>query len=263
MKKILLILISIFTVAASYAQQCTPDPQYTINDIGIYPDSVTNLAIGYVGQAYSDIITAVTPADTTVDGTAITGFPLGMIDVDIDSITILDVQGLPVNFTYSCNPPSCGFPGGTIACAELYSTSNPTAIGLYPIAVTTRTYVSGVPVLGFWEQDDVVDYYYIDIQAATNISQINKINSNTFELKNAYPNPVHGTTKIQFVIGKQQDLIFKLYDVIGNEIKTLNIQSTRGVNTITLNTEGVAEGVYMYSINNGDLLLTKRLLVTN
>lgn len=263
MKRILLILISTSTVFASYAQQCTPDPQYTINDVGIYPDSVTNLAIGYVGQSYSDIITAVTPADTSVDGTAITGLPLGMINVDIDSITILDVQGLPTNFTYSCNPPSCGFPGGTISCAELYSTSNPTAIGTYPITVTTRTYVSGVPILGVWEQDDVIDYYYIDILAATNTSQISKININTFELKNAYPNPAIGTTKIQFVIGKQQDLTFKLYDMIGNEIKMLGIQSVRGVNTITLNTKGIAGGMYIYSITNGDLLLTKRMLVAN
>ena len=60
---------------------------------------------------------------------------LSLISVDIDSITLNSVTGLPPNFDYYCDPPSCGFIGGTTECAELYSLVDPTVndIGNYQI----------------------------------------------------------------------------------------------------------------------------------
>ena len=63
MKKTLLTLsLAIATIFAS--AQCTPDSQFSAP--GIYPDSVTGLSLAYVGQAYNEIITIITPLDTTV-----------------------------------------------------------------------------------------------------------------------------------------------------------------------------------------------------
>jgi hypothetical protein len=102
MKKLLLILTFAFSAFFANAQ-CTPDPQYTA--AGIYPDSATGLLPAYVGLAYNQNITIITPADTVVDI-----FLGSMVPVTIDSINLTNVTGLPASFSYSCDPPSCSFP---------------------------------------------------------------------------------------------------------------------------------------------------------
>ena len=84
------------------SQGCSPDPQYSV--AGIYPDSATNLSTAYVGQPYSENITIITPNDTDV---VYNGFN---INVTIDDIVLTSVTGLPSNFDYNCDPPSCTFP---------------------------------------------------------------------------------------------------------------------------------------------------------
>ena len=43
---------------------CTPNTLYTTP--GMYPDSATGLLPAYVGQYYDEVITSITPLDTTV-----------------------------------------------------------------------------------------------------------------------------------------------------------------------------------------------------
>ncbi len=254
MKKTLLFLT--FAVAVVFASaQCTPDPQYTAP--GIYPDTAVGLAPAYVGVQYNENITIITPTDTTVD-------ILGqMVGVTIDSINLTSVLGLPNGFEYACDPPSCGFPGGTIKCAELYSIIPPDAsqIGTHNIIFETTSYASNVPFVGVYQQDDVIDYYYIEILGAT--STINKFDNTTFELKGVFPNPAVNNAKIQFISGTPEAVTFKVYNLLGEEVDSQIIHSQRGVNTINVNTTSYSKGMYLYSINNGSEILTKRMIVKN
>ena len=169
LKKILLSLT--FTVALVFANaQCTPDPQFTA--AGIYPDSATGLSPAYVGQSYSEVITVITPLDTSTlyNGT--------LIDVTVSTITLASLTGLPSNFTYTCDAPNCSFPGGTTSCAVLTSTSNPTMadVGSYQLIMTTETDGMGTvgPVtIPLPTQTDVIDNYYLDIQP-DNLFEIKK-----------------------------------------------------------------------------------------
>ncbi|GIS08223.1 MAG: hypothetical protein CM15mP112_03350 [Flavobacteriales bacterium] len=95
MKKLLTTVLLLVACTLVYSQ-CTPDPQYVSG--GIYPDSATGLSDAQVGQAYNELITIITPVDTIVDAGQITGLPIGVISVDIDSITLNSVTGLPPNF---------------------------------------------------------------------------------------------------------------------------------------------------------------------
>ena len=249
-----LFFLSFALVASFVNAQCTPDPQFSA--AGIYPDTSTGLAIAYVGQSYSQNITVITPTDTVVD---VLGNP---VQVTIDSISLMSVSGLPPNFTYSCDPPSCGFPGGTIKCAELYSTVNPIAsdIGIYDIIFETTSYASNVPFIGTITQDDVIDYYYIEISDVT--ATINVLYPYTFELKDIYPNPVVNNTKIQFVSGFEEKILFSVYNFLGEQIESRLISSSKGVNTIYLETSSYDDGIYLYSISNGKDLQTKSMIVS-
>lgn len=245
MKKTLLTLTLALAFIGAQAQ-CTPDPQFTA--AGIYPDSATGLSPAYVGIAYNQNITIIVPSDTVYLG----------ISIPIDKIDLTSVTGLPSSFSYSCDPPNCSFPGGTTKCAELSSPSPTSAeIGLHQIIFETTASVGG----GLLTQVDTIDYYYIEVSVAT--STINQFDNTTFELKEVYPNPVSNQAKIQFVSGTTENITFKIYNLLGEEVESQLISSSKGVNTINLNTSSYAEGIYLYSINNGNKVLTKRMIIKN
>ena len=153
MKKLLLLLFCLPLIGFG---QCIPNPNYTTP--GSYPDSITNLPVSFVGQTYNEIITLVIPIDTTVivGGTNFT--------VAIDSVAITNITGLPNNFSYSCNPPNCIFPGNSTGCVSLYSTTNPilNQIGVYPLIIERTNYALSQSLT------DSVTYYEIEI--VTNFS---------------------------------------------------------------------------------------------
>jgi len=255
MKKILLTLTLALAFVGANAQ-CNPDPQFTVS--GVYPDSASGISPAYVGQLYNQNITIITPIDTFVAN------PLGGADilVTIDNIDLTNVTGLPSSFSYECDPPNCSFSGGTIACAELYS-AGPTSseIGSHQIIFETTTYVSNVPFINTTTQDDVIDYYYLNISSSTNT--INKFNDFTFELKDIFPNPVNNNAKIQFISGSSADIVFTVFNYLGEKIEERNIAATRGINDIEISANDYANGVYLYSINNGIQLVSKRMIIEN
>ena len=69
--------------------------------------------------------------------------------------------------------------------------------------------------------------------------------------------------KIQFISGTPEAVTFKVYNLLGEEIESQFINSQRGVNTINVNTTSYSEGMYLYSINNGKEVLTKRMIIKN
>ena len=255
MKKILLTLTLALAFVGANAQ-CNPDPQFTV--AGVYPDSASGISPAYVGQLYNQNITIITPIDTFVAN------PLGGADilVTIDNIDLTNVTGLPNSFSYACDPPNCSFSGGTIACAELYS-AGPTSseIGSHQIIFETTTYVSNVPFIETTTQDDVIDYYYLNISSTSNT--INKFNDFTFEMKDIYPNPINDNAKIQFISGNSADVVFTVFNYLGEKIEERNIAASIGVNDIEISANDYANGVYLYSINNGMQLVSKRMIIEN
>ena len=251
MKRKLLIIMCVF--ATNFvAAQCVPDMQFSAP--GIYPDEATGIDDAIVGQPYNQVITIITPLDTNVE---YNGIP---IPVTIQSIELTSFTGLPQNFAYDCLAPNCIFDGGSTSCAVLYSTSDPTSsdIGSYQLIMTTTTTADagiGIPIT----QDDIIDYYYLDIVNST--STINYISQETFELKDAYPNPVNSNAKIQYVLGEDSEIYFELHNLLGEKIKSKLIKSNRGVNTFFVNVSNLTEGIYLYSITNGDIIQTKKMII--
>jgi hypothetical protein len=253
MKKTLLTLsLAIATIFAS--AQCTPDSQFSAP--GIYPDSTTGLSPAYLGQAYNEVITIITPLDTTVE---YNGVPL---DVTVQTIELTSVTGLPASFSYDCEGGNCTFAGGTTSCAVLSSPSpDVSELGLHQIIMNTTTTVDAGIVIPI-EQDDVIDYYYIEVLNGST-STLNQFSDNSFELKAALPNPALNNAKIQFISGTPEVITFKVYNLLGEEVDSKTIHSQRGINTINVNTTSYSEGMYLYSINNGSEILTKRMIVKN
>jgi len=252
MKKILLTLTLAFSFIGAQAQ-CTPDTQFTL--AGIYPDSATGLPNATVGLPFNEVITIVTPLDTSA---IIFG---QTIPLTIQTIELTNVIGLPLSFSYNCADSNCIFIGGNTSCAVLSSPSpNASEVGLHQIFMYTTT-TADAGLFGIQIQEDTIDYYYINVTNAT--SFVNQFNDFTFELKDIFPNPVNSNAKIQFILGNSTDVVFTVFNYLGEKIEEQNIAATRGVNDIEISANDYANGMYLYSINNGVQVVSKRMIVAN
>jgi hypothetical protein len=252
MNKTLLSLALAFAFIGAQAQ-CTPDPEYSI--VGIYPDSASGLPGAIVGQAYDEVITIISPTDTSV-----TLFGQS-ISVTVQSIELTSVTGLPASFSYDCGTSNCTFSGGSTSCAVLTSASPTVAeVGLHQIIMNTTTTVDA-GLFGIQTQDDVIDYYYINVANTTSV--INRFNDFTFELKDIFPNPVNSNAKIQFISGNSADVVFTVFNHLGEKIEEKYIAASRGVNDIEVSANDYANGMYLYSINNGVQIVSKRMIIAN
>ena len=253
MKKLILSIAAIAAVSISGYGQCTPDPQFTVG--GIYPDSASGLPDGWVDNAYDEVITIVVPQDTIID----VGF--GPTVVPFVDITLDNVSGLPPNFSYSCSPNNCVFPGNSSSCINIYSTVNPAAadVQIWPLTIDVTATVS-VPLLGNQSQASVVDYYYIEIKDSGALS-VETFDSESFELKTIFPNPVIDDSKIQFISGRNQAVTFTVMNVLGKAVISKNISAKKGVNELTISSEDFSNGIYLYSITANGKTSTKRMII--
>jgi hypothetical protein len=76
-----------------------------------------------------------------------------------------------------------------------------------------------------------------------------------------FPNPFNPTTNIRFSIPDKNQVVLKVYDMLGNEIFTLvNEDKFRGIYTIEFNGSNLASGVYFYQLRAGNFVQTKKMM---
>lgn len=88
-----------------------------------------------------------------------------------------------------------------------------------------------------------------------------------YSLSQNYPNPFNPSTKIKYSIPYKSDVRLKLYNVIGEEVKTLvNEKLEAGNYSFTLKADNLASGVYIYRITakqegGSNYIETKKLIL--
>ena len=90
-----------------------------------------------------------------------------------------------------------------------------------------------------------------------------------FELSQNYPNPFNPTTKIRYSIPRSteyysvlQDVRLKIYDILSNEVATLvNEQKEPGYYEVEFSASELASGVYLYRLQAGSFISTKKMIV--
>ena len=88
-----------------------------------------------------------------------------------------------------------------------------------------------------------------------------------FALHQNYPNPFNPTTQIQYDLPEDQFVNIAIYDVMGRNIRTLmNVNQTAGYHSIHWDAkndmgEGVAAGMYIYTIQAGEFRATKKMVL--
>lgn len=230
MKKTLLIcLLSALNFVAN--SQCTPDPLLT--SPGIYPDSATGFSNACTGVSYSQIVTNVVPADTSI---LVFGIP---VPTSIDSIVIDNVTGLPPGMSYACNPSGCSYLGGTSGCAAITGICN--VDGVYPLVFNLSAYVGGLPLPNSY----VVDYYSITV-SPTGCSSAG-IKENSVSAVKISPNPTSNNIVVEGLNSKKGMQAIQLMNTEGKLIDTYSVM---GLDTITLQLENLNTGLYFIRLNS-------------
>ncbi|MBL0340516.1 MAG: T9SS type A sorting domain-containing protein [Bacteroidetes bacterium] len=241
--QIVFILALTFSIGKSTAQ-CIPDVTLTVP--GIYPDSATGLPAGNVGQPYSEVIQARVLTDTVYNG----------LPAVISNITITGVTGLPPGLTYACNPATCIFPGGTNGCILLSGT--PSVAGAFSVNVDLNINGSifGVPVPPVAQS---IDYYVITIGT---VGLPGDLSSIKFDLLQNTPNPAVNYTDVSFTSPIGGDFTIKMFNMIGKEVYKQTIRGMAGLNSSRILLDEYTPGVYMLSLENGNTVVTKRMIVS-
>jgi photosystem II stability/assembly factor-like uncharacterized protein len=90
----------------------------------------------------------------------------------------------------------------------------------------------------------------------------NSLQSYGFKLAQNYPNPFNPTTTISFQLKADSYVTLKVYDVLGREVRTLVNENLKpGSYETRFDGTGLASGVYMYRLQAGDFIQTRKLIL--
>jgi len=150
-----------------------------------------------------------------------------------------------------------------------------------------RNYLTGWETIGFIEgkgtTNEITDYQYynqlsefrgsfklqyrlkqIDYNGTFSYSDIVEVEFvlEDFSLAQNYPNPFNPGTNISFTLPENTFVTLKVYNILGNEIKTLVSQNlTKGKHVIEFDAKGLPSGVYLYTLSAGNFIDTKKMLL--
>jgi len=83
-----------------------------------------------------------------------------------------------------------------------------------------------------------------------------------YRLSQNYPNPFNPSTKIKYSIPQSSTVLIKVFDILGNEIKTLvNEEKQAATYEITWSAENLPSGVYFYQLKAGDFIQTRKMIL--
>jgi hypothetical protein len=83
-----------------------------------------------------------------------------------------------------------------------------------------------------------------------------------YTLYQNFPNPFNPVTTIRFELPKSEKVELKIYDMLGREVKTLyNKVAPAGIVDVDFNAGNLASGLYIYRIQAGDFVASRKLLL--
>lgn len=220
-QNILLILIfGIFSFQLN-AQNCTPDPN--ANGV-VYPNPANGFPDATVNLDYDFTMTISAPKDTTI----IPGFP-----VNIDSVVLKSISGLPIGISYACEPANCKWNGGQRGCVSLKGT--PQVIGNYPLVIEMDAYF-----LGAAAPLNITDY---DINVVNNTSVVKLEKDKGIAI---FPNPNSGEFNV-FYKNTGSITSIQVFDILGNDVAFERIANQSNQERISI--KNASPGLYFVSVH--------------
>ena len=83
----------------------------------------------------------------------------------------------------------------------------------------------------------------------------------TLQSVSAYPNPFNVKTNIKFKSTKTQNIEFSIKNILGKTVYYELVNCKTGFNTIPFNRRDLKKGMYIYSLQTEEEIISKRLVI--
>lgn len=85
---------------------------------------------------------------------------------------------------------------------------------------------------------------------------------NVFSLDQNYPNPFNPSSTIQFGLPEASVVRLEVFNLLGQKVADLvNVQMTAGYHTVRFDASALASGIYIYRIQAGSFVQTKKMML--
>jgi len=117
------------------------------------------------------------------------------------------------------------------------------------LTISTNAGSISIPVTGIGKK--------VSTNVENNIDHVSE-----FKVYQNYPNPFNASTVIKYYINNSGFVSVKLYDILGNEVKTMfSGNQNQGEHEILFNGNNLSTGIYFYIVKTGNTSIAKRMLM--
>ncbi len=96
----------------------------------------------------------------------------------------------------------------------------------------------------------------------TDVKNIGSSAPKSYSLEQNYPNPFNPSTTIRFSVPKENMVTLKIFNILGQEVKTLvNQEKLPGTYEVSFNANEFSSGIYFYNLRAGDFYQVKKMIL--
>jgi ligand-binding sensor domain-containing protein len=135
----------------------------------------------------------------------------------------------------------------------MYSPTQPSSV-VHGLAIVGSNLYAGTRGAGVWRRplSEII----------TSVGSISSEPSMTFSLEQNFPNPFNPVTAIEFVLSKPANATLKVFNLRGEQIAILlEKHLSAGTHKVNWNASGLASGVYLYRLEAGSFIQSKKLIL--
>lgn len=240
--KHLILFLSLFIASAGLQAQCVVNTSYS--GPGFYTnngDSVLDDAI--LDSLYSENVSLYVPST----------YDIGGFNVNVDSVKIENILGLPDGIGSACTPTSCFWLGGDTGCVLISGTpTNAAQIGNNPLTIKMRFYGLSTSV------GEDVTVFSIDLSEGQT-TQPNSVNKAQFaNYRIAYSRDL---SSLRLISGNKAPFEANIIDITG-QTKLSGIANS-GESELKFDTSSLAPGIYIVQYSQANSSRSSRIVIGN
>ena len=117
-------------------------------------------------------------------------------------------------------------------------------------------------IVGGQNDNGAAGAMWVFAEGSTGVTNTHDVLPRTPFLGQNYPNPFNPSTRIHYTLPRRSTVTMTVYNTLGQKVAELvNAEKDAGAHDVTFNANGLASGVYMYRIQAGSFVQTKKLIL--
>lgn len=270
MKKVLLSLVTATLVSTGAMAQCTIDQSNT----AFFNPSADSVPCATRGIPYDETLQMYIPSSVNLQD-YVPSLPIAF-NLNIDSVVLNNITGLPTGLSWSSNPNTNVFYGGTNLCGKTQGTTNDPA-GVYPIVFDGLIYVSGQAFPGFFDGDTSFTIQQLlqanqgqptfDLRVIEQGEQcqfgpvsVRNFNADLNAMIGIMPNPSNGIFTVKIDAANRVNGEMVITDVTGKQVYTQAIDVLGNFAT-TINLRDLPAGLYTLQVRTANGFAAKSISI--